>query len=66
MELHDWIIESYNLGLLSPSPLLTTKKNEDKTLFRKNISLRLLFFWICVQFAFFSLHSENVLTNIIS
>ena len=65
MDLHNWIVESYNLGLLSPSPFLITKENKDKTLFCKNISPRLLFLCICFQRVFVFPHSENVLTNVI-
>ena len=35
MELHNWIMESYNLGGLSPSPLLATKENEQNCTLQK-------------------------------
>ena len=48
MELHNRIIESYDLGVLSPSPLLTTKGTKNKTLFYKDISSLLLF--LCISY----------------
>ena len=44
VELHNWIMEPHNLGAaLSPSALHIIQQNINLTLFRKNISPRLLF-----------------------
>ena len=43
IELHNWIMEPHNLGSLSPSALHIIQQNINLTLFRKNISPRLLF-----------------------
>ena len=59
IELHNWIMESYDLGVLSLSPLLWPEQNKNKTLFCNNISPQLLFLCICFKSVLLSWKTIN-------